>query len=245
MRDFVVGSKKLRMILMPHWGSFFVDRQGTTQLESHMKCEKHKQKTPPDPAAGKQKTLMFASTSNPTWGTTTKKDNKEKRQHTLDKDMLSEDTVKAEIMWLLQVLKNKSPYWSCASKSSFFAEMFKDSKIAQSFTLRKTEFRQVICYGIAPYCKDLVMGVLERTAFVVILFVEAFSSSVKKGQTDMHIQFWNDSNSQVSTRVLNCKFFGKASVVDVLEKFDACCSALDKNKVIQVGFHLVCCFNIL
>ena len=244
MRDFVVGSKKLRLILMPHWGSFSMARQGTTQLESHMKCEKHKQKTPPDPAAGKEKTLMFASTSNSTWGTTTKKDNKEKRQLTLDKAMLSEDTVKAETM-LLQVLKNKSPYWSCASKSSLFAEMFKDSKIAQSFTLRKTKCRQVICYGIASCCKDLVMGVLERTAFIVILFDETFSSSIKKGQIDMHIQFWNDSNCQVSTRVLNCKFFGKASVVDVLEKFDACCSAFDKNKVIQAGFHLVCCFNIL
>ena len=69
------------------------------QLESHMKGEKHKQKTPSDPAASKQKTLVFASTSDPTGGTTTEKDNKEKRQHRLDTTMLSEDIVKAEIMW--------------------------------------------------------------------------------------------------------------------------------------------------
>ena len=49
----------------------------------------------------------------------------------------------------------------------------------------------------------------------------------------------------MSPRCLNSEFLGKASAVDVYEKFDACCSALDKNKVIQLGFHLVCCFHTL
>ena len=123
---------------------------------------------------------MFASISDSTGRTTTKKDNKEKRQHTLNTDMLSKDTVKSEKMWSLEVLKNKYSYRSCASKSSLFAEMFKDRKIAQSFTLGKTKCSFVICYDIAPYCKDLLMGVLERTAFVVILFDEVFNSSVKE-----------------------------------------------------------------
>ena len=95
-----------------------------------MKGEKHKQKTPPDPAASKQKTL-FASASDPTEGTTTERGNKKERQHTLDTAILSEGTVKAEIIWSLEVSKNKYSYWSYESKSSLFAEMFKDSKIAQ------------------------------------------------------------------------------------------------------------------
>ena len=66
--------------------SFSVAEQSIKQLESHMKGEKHKQKTPPDSAASKQKALMFASSSDP-GGTTIKKDNKEKRQHTLDTAM--------------------------------------------------------------------------------------------------------------------------------------------------------------
>ena len=105
--------------------SFSVAGQGIEQLESHMMGEKHKQKTPPDPAASKPLPLMFAPTSDPTWGTNTRKDNKEKRQHTLDKTMLGENTVKAKIMQSLQVLKNKYPYWSCASKSSLFANVQK------------------------------------------------------------------------------------------------------------------------
>ena len=86
--------------------------------------------------------------------------------------MLSEDTVKAETIWSLEALKNKYSYQSCAIKSSFFAEMFKDSKIAQIFTVGKTKCSYVICYGIATYCKDLLMGALEITAFIVILLMK-------------------------------------------------------------------------
>ena len=86
--------------------SFSDAGQGIKQMESHMKGEKHKQKTPPDPAASKQKTL-FASASDPTEGTTTERGNKKERQHTLDTAILSEDTVKAEIIWSLEVSKNK------------------------------------------------------------------------------------------------------------------------------------------
>ena len=60
--------------------SFSVAEQGIKQLESHMKGEKYKQKTPPDPAASKEKTLMFALTSDATGGTTTEKG--EKTAHT-------------------------------------------------------------------------------------------------------------------------------------------------------------------
>ena len=128
-----------------------------------MKVEKHKQKTAPDPPASKQKTFMFSSTSDPTGGTTTEKDNKEKRQHTLDTAMLSEDTVKAEIMWSLEVLKKKYSYRSCASKSSLFAEMFKDSKIAQIFTLGKTKCSYVIWHS--PIEQKSSDGCLRKNSF--------------------------------------------------------------------------------
>ena len=191
--------------------SFSVAGEGIKKLECHMKGEKHKRKFSPDPAASKQKTLMFALTSYPTGGTTKEKDKKKKRQPTIA--MLSED--KAKIVWSLEVLKNKYPYRSWASKSSLFAEMFKDSKIAQSFKLGKTKCSYVIFYGIAPYFKDLLMSVLEIMAFVVILFDvdEVFNSSIKKDQMDMHVRFWNDSNSQVRTRYLNSEFWGEAPAV--------------------------------
>ena len=44
---------------------------------------------------------------------------KEERQDTLETAMLSEGTVKAEIMWSLEVLKNKFSYRSCRMLSEY------------------------------------------------------------------------------------------------------------------------------
>ena len=44
---------------------------------------------------------------------------KEERQDTLETAMLSEGTVKAEIMWSLEVLKNKFSYQSCRMLSEY------------------------------------------------------------------------------------------------------------------------------
>ena len=146
--------------------SFFVAWQRYQTVGSLIWRVKNTNTSLPDPVASKQKILMFASNRDTTGGTTTEKDNKEKRQLTLDTVMSNKDTVKAGIMWSLEVLKNKYFYWSCVSKSSLFAENFKDSKIAGIFTLVKAKCSYVICYDVAPYCKDLLMGVLETTALL-------------------------------------------------------------------------------
>ena len=44
---------------------------------------------------------------------------------------------------------------------------------------RKYKCSYIICYGIAPYCKDLLMGVLEKTAFVVNLIKRSIVVSKK------------------------------------------------------------------
>ena len=146
--------------------SLFVAWQRYQTVESLIWRVKNTNTSLPDPVANKQKTLMFSSKRDTTGGTTTEKDNKEKRQLTLDTAMSNKDTVKAEIIWLLEVLKNKYSYWSCASKSSVFAENFKESETARSFTLVKTKCSYVICYDVAPYYKDRLMVVLETTVLL-------------------------------------------------------------------------------
>ena len=50
---------------------------------------------------------MFTPTSDTTGVTTTKKGNKEKRQNVIDTAILSEDNVKAETMFPIEILKTK------------------------------------------------------------------------------------------------------------------------------------------
>ena len=52
---------------------------------------------------------------------------------------------------------------------------------------------------------------------------------------DILVRFWNDQKNMVDTRYLSSEFLGKAKAVDIFSKFQACSSALDKNKIIQVS----------
>ena len=81
-----------------------------------------------------------------------KKKKSKKVQQTLCKTVFSDDVTKSEIMWA--VLRNNYSYHSCANKSTLFATMFHDSKIAWNFKLGKTKCSYVLCHGIAPYCNS-------------------------------------------------------------------------------------------
>ena len=143
-----------------------------------MKSDKHQQKSPPDSDRSKQKTLHFQPFDKT--GETDAEKEKESKivQQALDKTVLSDDLTKSEIMWALEV---------CANKSTLFATMFHDSKIAWNFKLGKTKCSYVLCHGIAPYCNDVLHETLKKTMYLVVLFDESYNNSVKKGQMDMHV----------------------------------------------------------
>ena len=74
-------------------------------------------------------------------------------------DLVSRDqTLNAEIIWSLEVLKCKYSYRSSESKSKLFCSMFPDSKIAQNFTCGKTKCSYILCHGIAPFVKEKLLN---------------------------------------------------------------------------------------
>ena len=84
--------------------------------------------------------LNLSSLNHPSWNV-----------HLMSSSLLNDDTNRAEIMWVLEVLLNRYSYRSCINKSSLFAAMFKDSKIPQNFKLGKTKWSFVICHGLVPH----------------------------------------------------------------------------------------------
>ena len=73
-------------------------------------------------------------------------------------DLVSRDqTLNAEIIWSLEVLKCKYSYRSSESKSKLFCSMFPDSKIAQNFTCGKTKCSYILCHGIVPFVKETLL----------------------------------------------------------------------------------------
>ena len=112
--------------------------------------------------------------------------------------------------------------------------MFKDSRIAQSFNVGSTKCSYMINFGLAPYFKSLLEESLKESRYYVCCFDESHNSSIKKGQMDFHVRFWENRTNTVSTRYYNSEFLQKAAAVDVHQKFESCSKGLDANKMIQV-----------
>ena len=97
--------------------------------------------------------------------------------------------------------------------------MFKDSKIAEKFTCGSTKCSYIINFGIAPYFRLLLQDALNNAPYHVCSFDECYNDVIKKGQTDMHTRFWDNSTNLVSTRYFNSEFLGKAAATDLHAKF--------------------------
>lgn len=138
-------------------------------------------------------------------------------------------------MWAIDVVLSKHSFRSRAKKSELFSAMFHDSEIATKFSCGKTKCTYLICFGVAPYFKELLCKTLSELDHVVCQFDESYNQVVKKSQMDLHVRYWDTSMNIVRTRYYNSEFLGKAAATDILEKFRKCMSGLDENMMLQVS----------
>ena len=53
---------------------------------------------------------------------------------------------------------------------------------------------------------------------------------------DLHVRYWDYTACEVRTSYWTSEFLGKASADDVLSKYDACASHLNKSKILHISF---------
>ena len=211
---------KLIKINLVH-SALSVAGQGVKQIISHMNIGNHQNRSPPILINNKkQTTLDFPSTSKITESTESVGGIKEgKKQQTITSSILNENAMKAEIMWVLDIIMSNYSYWSCATKAKLFSKIFSDSEIAQNMKIGKTKCSYILVHGIFTHFKDILMKSLQEAPFIVISFDEPFNSVVEKGQMGLLIRYWDNDKNRVITRYFNSKFLGKAAAEDVYEKF--------------------------
>ena len=88
-----------------------------------------------------------------------------------------------------------------------------------------------VCHGLTPYFKEL----LGKVEHFVCLFDESHNHVTKKGQMELHVQFWDSTTNSVKTRYFKSQFLGKAAAADILKSFKSCMNGLDKEKLRQVS----------
>ena len=99
------------------------------------------------------------------------------------------DSLKAEILWVLQTINANASFHANATISKAFSEMFPDSDIAARLSCGETKTMYVACYDIAPHILRLLEKKVKDQEYVLI-FDESLNTDLQKKQTDYHIRYW-------------------------------------------------------
>lgn len=200
--------------------------QGVAAVEGHLTSQKHKDKVP----STNQNMICFEKAGQDKPQSTCK----EPKQQSIDVNVLKQDTLKAEILWSVEVVASNYSYRSCEDKSVLFSSIFPDGKIASQFQLGKTKCAYMITFGIAPYVSELLYDALKEVPYYSLSFDESFNRVMKKSQMDLLVRYWDNHADMVTTRYLQSGLLGKAAATDVCQMFLFCAGKLDQAKFLQV-----------
>ena len=83
--------------------------------------------------------------------------NANQKTSTISSMLIPTSASRAEILWVIKVIKSHYSMRLCLELSELFKVMFSDSEIAKSFTLSKTKCSYFINYALAPHSKEELM----------------------------------------------------------------------------------------
>jgi len=113
----------------------------------------------------------------------------------MEKSVIRDETLKAEIVWALKAIMSHYSYKSCEGTSKLFQAMFPDSRIASQFSCGGK--KNFICFGLGPYFKKLLKDVMKKEEAHVLLLDESLNSVRQSKEMDIHIRSWNHDKHQV------------------------------------------------
>ena len=183
--------------------------------------------------------LHFISvTSPPTSESSTADSNSSVRslvQTTIASMATSKEANCAELLWAHRVKMCHQSCRSCLGLNGLFKSMYNDSQIAKKFALSKTKYAYLINYGMAPYYKETLVELEERSPYFAFSFDESLNSTFHEEQMDCLLRFWNDAECQVETRYLDSKFLSRPNAKNLLEKLLEALTLLGIYNLIQVS----------
>lgn len=206
-----------------------VSSMGESALKSHMKSEKHRKCAKSTSMAlesffttkREESCDRSASSSNdinnnieqipavPMSATPTAKPTQSQ-----SKFQLSEDVIKAELMWTMKLVTDHQSYKSSETASQLFQVMFPDSNIAKQFKCGERKSAYLAVYGLGEHFRTLLKTTI--TGPYTVLFDESLNHKMQTKQMDIHIRFWNDTTKKVETRFFNTVTLGKLHNLQVI-----------------------------
>ena len=135
----------------------------------------------------------------------------------IDQYAVSINSLNAEILWCMYVVKGHLSYNLCSNIKELFNVMFPDSDIVAQFSLGKTKCRHVILFGLAPYFKNALIKDINNSLYYSLSFDEGLNSIVQKCQMDINIRYWDNKEKKVKTRYLDSQFLERPNADKLLQ----------------------------
>ena len=122
----------------------------------------------------------------------------------------SNETVIAEIYWVLDTVRNHTSLKSAGKKGPLFKLMFKGNVAAEEFGMSSARLSYVINFGLAPYFKELMSSLVPSGPRLPLKFVSAFDESHNKvtfsKQMDVHIMYYDEKTKRVKRNYIASQF---------------------------------------
>ena len=146
----------------------------------------------------------------------------------------SYETLKSEIYFALDVVKNHYSLSSAANEGELFHLMFKGHQSAEEFGMSPARLSYLINLSLAPYFKSTFMndlipqkGSLQLPSKFVSCFNESLNKVVYSKQMDIYITYFGEINKQVKHVYIGSQFMGHATVDDMIKDFKEAHDGLD------------------
>ena len=145
------------------------------------------------------------------------------------------DDVRAIVVWLLKSIESGFSNNSNDDIGDVLRSMDPNSKVLQSFRMKKTKAAYVANHGLAPYFLQKLYEDINVTDILVLSFDESLNDVQRSCEMVLVIRYWSVKEMMVATRYLDSAFFGHGRESDLLLHFNKLTSKLDKSKVYHIS----------
>ena len=142
---------------------------GRQALVSHGTRQKHQNITKSISVFTKEKHIK-ANTNSSSMSSSNSMKSVTNTQSTVSNFVISSETVKAKIRWVLKSVISGYSNNSSANLNNLFSCMFPDSQLAKSFKLGADKMRYSINFGLAPFFKSLLYEDIKKVMLFCGLF---------------------------------------------------------------------------
>ena len=99
---------------------------------------------------------------------------------------------KAEMIWVLRLLKNHYSFRSCLELGDDLRDIFPNNDIASNFKLLKAKCAYLVTHGIAPWLKSNLPVEVFNSPFYSESFGESLNVVLQENQMDIQVRFWSE-----------------------------------------------------